>query len=87
MPVIRIKIARMKYSIASTISLHNEEIEQIVNEQVERAIAEYPFAEEIKRLSDMFITEVITKAVHEFYNDSGGRDIVRDAVMKSLRGR
>lgn len=86
LPKIRIEVENMKYQIIHAFSTHNDEIEKAVEEQLTKAIAEYPFESEINKVAVGVITDVIKDSLLDYFRYGPGRVLINDVVLQALGG-
>lgn len=86
LPRIKIEVENMKYAIIHAFSSHNREIEEVVNKQLEAAIANYPFEAEVYRLSGEIITQSIKDSLSDYFKYGEGRKAIDELVKNTLKG-
>ena len=86
MPIVRLEIDNMKYQILHAFQDHNEEIEKIVEEQLNSAIASYPFEEEIRKISRDTISEVISRSIKDYFSYGEGYKLIQELISTAIAG-
>lgn len=81
-PTIRLTIDSMRAEIVSALGIRKSELENVIEEQINRAIKEYPFESEIEST----VNRVITNSIEFYFNEGNGSTIIRNAVTKVLDG-
>ena len=80
LPRIRIEVENMKYQIIHAFSSHNDEIERAVDEELTKAIQNYPFDVQIAKLANEVITEAIKSALQDFFIYGEGRKQIEELL-------
>lgn len=86
LPKIRIEVENMKYTILHAFASHNDEIEKIVEEELSKAIANYPFGNEISKLANEAIADVLKSTIENYFRYGAGREEISSGVEKLLSG-
>lgn len=84
-PKIRIEVENMKYQIIHAFSAHNDEIQQAVENELSRAIAEYPFADKIRAEARDVISQAIERSMKEFFVYGDGYKVIDSIVRENLK--
>ena len=85
LPIIRLEVDRMKYTIQTIISQHASEMD----EGIQRAVDEYCTPENIQRVVthevDRCAKACISEAVHDFFGYNGlGKQVIKDEITARL---
>lgn len=83
-PRIRIELEGMKYQIIHAFASHNTEIEEIVEKELEKAIATFPYEETVARLSSEIIAKAIDESLKEFMIWGKGKKMLREIIDAKL---
>ena len=76
MPMVRLELDYMKQSILHHLGLHENELSKNVNDQIEKAIAEFDFEGEVSRIA----TEAIRKAINFEFTSGDGFIWIQEAI-------
>jgi hypothetical protein len=86
LPKIKIDVENMRYQIVHAFSSHNKEIEKAVDEELKRALENYPFADRIRVEAYDCITKAIHNAVKEYFLYGDGYKTINEIVTKTIKG-
>lgn len=84
LPRIRIEVDRMKYQVEHLFAQHNDELEQIINKELEAAISNYPFEQQIHEIARDVISNAIEAALKDFFKYGKGSEIIEEQISKAL---
>lgn len=84
LPIIKLELQGMKYQIIHAFETHNREVEAVVDEQLQRAIANFPFEEEVQRLSREVISSAIKEALEYYFKYGEGREVIKKSIIEAL---
>lgn len=89
LPRIKIEVERMKYQILHAFQNHDDEIEKVVEAELTKAIETYPFEDEIYKVAQETISEVVSRSVKDYFSYGEGyqliQDIIHDAIQKKVK--
>lgn len=85
LPRIRIEVERMRYQITHAFASHNEEIKQAVEDGLTKALSEYDFEGEIKKVSTEIITTTIKDSLLDYFRYGAGRETINKAVIDAIQ--
>lgn len=74
-PVIKLEINHMKASIIHSLGMHDSEMGDMIDAQVERALAEYDFEGQVTRC----VNECVQQAIYEIFHAPEGEGYRRIA--------
>ena len=80
MPLVRLELERMKEAIVTHLGVVGSEYEQVLGEQISKAIAEYPWEKQVSEITHSVITESITS----WFRYGEGHALISDAVQTAL---
>lgn len=83
-PRIRIELEGMKYQIIHAFASHNDDIENLVAQELEKVIATFPFGETVSRLANEILTKAIDDTLKEFMIWGGGKKVLREIIDTKL---
>ena len=86
LPKIRIEVENMKYQIIHAFAAHNDEIEKAVNEELTKAVQNYPFSEKISQVVNSVIADVITETIKDYFVYGEGRKEISDGIQQLMSG-
>lgn len=84
LPLIRLDLEKMRYSVIHALHDHNLEIEKYVNEELGRQIEAFDYEAAIKRQVEISMGVAVERAVSSFFQTGYGGSIVSDAVVDAL---
>ena len=88
-PTIRIEVERMKYQIIHAFAQHNDELEKMVETELTKVFANYPFEETIRHEAYGVITQAIERSMKEFFVYGDGyktiQAIVNQVIQESIK--
>lgn len=86
MPIVRIEIEGMKQQIAAALTDYGNEIKESVDREIERAIAEYPFRETVRRHAAEAINQSIKSAIDKYFKYGVGATAIEASINEILSG-
>jgi hypothetical protein len=86
MPIIKLELRDMKYNVMHAFNCHTEEIKAEIEKQMEVVINNFPFAEEIKRMTHRVISEAIQISLESYFKYGEGKKAISDMMDSSLKG-
>lgn len=96
MPMIRLEVEGMRYSVIHAFTMHSVEIQQALDKALEKALSDFDFAAVVKAEADRVLRESVVKAVASVASSlmwsepiasiirDGAAQKVREAIEKSL---
>jgi len=80
LPIIKLELDRMRYSVVHAFNQRNAELEEIVNEELEKALENFSYAQEIRKVVDNVLQEAIKRAVESFFMFGGGQQVINEMI-------
>ena len=87
LPRIRIEVDRMKYEILHAFHNRDEEIEKVVEAELTKAIESYPFEDEIYKVAQETISEVVSRSIKDYFSYGEGYKFIQDIISKSIQAK
>jgi len=84
MPRIRIELESMKYEVVHAFLKHNDEIEQFVEKELNRVIAEYPFMEQVTRIANQVIADAVKDCLTNYFRYGDGKEMIETVIKSAL---
>jgi hypothetical protein len=81
-PIIRMEIEGMKANILNALGLYGSELGEVVKENLEKAIKEYPFEEIIKQEA----YNALDSAIKNYFAHGKGRELIESIVDGAING-
>lgn len=76
MPILKIEIDRLKERVTHALVIHEHEISEAVSKAIDKAVASFPFEEEVERI----VHKETREAVERYFRMGEGRKAI-DAVI------
>ena len=80
MPILRMEVEGMKAAIMSHLGIHGSELGEALSREVDKAIAEYDWLGEVKRITHA----VLTDRIHSYFKYGEGAKAVEKAVAEGF---
>ena len=80
MPIIKLEIENMKYSILHYFNQHQERVSEAVAAQIEKVISSYDYEGAVLKAT----TEVLDGTIESFFKYGKGRTMIQDAIQEAL---
>lgn len=81
-PQIRIEVERMKYSIIHMFAQHNQEIEDAVSKELDIALKNYPFAQQVQKTANEILDRAIKSAIEDYLLYGDGYKQLQQAIQE-----
>lgn len=85
LPRVRIEIEGMKHQVLHAFESYNRDVERMIKEKLENAIANYPFEAEIEKISEEVISEAIQSALERYFKYGEGSEVIKKIVADKLK--
>lgn len=79
-PIIRVEVDRLKSSIVHMLGMQGSILGERVAEQIDRAIADYPWQQQVEEA----VSTAVTKAISQYFNYGRGWVAIKEAVEQGL---
>ena len=83
-PKIRIELEGMKYQIVHAFESHNSDIEKLVEQELEKVIANFPYEETVSKLANEILRRAIDETLREFMIWGKGKKVLREIIDAKL---
>lgn len=81
MPVIRLEIQHMKHAIIQHMGLLGSELGDRIEEEVEKAVINYPWEQEVSKIFNQALNDQITS----YFKWGKGGEIIKKAVCEGFK--
>lgn len=83
LPLIKIELDGMRYSIVHALSTHNAEIETYVDENLKKVVEEFDYVTLVKQVATKAITEAVKRSIESYFAYGDGYKNI-DAVITEI---
>ena len=81
MPIIRLEVDRLKYSIVSAMGIRGSELEEKISQSVDKAIMNFDFDGEVRSVFD----KVMKTEIHNYFSYGKGAESIRVAIKEAFQ--
>ena len=75
-PIIKMEIERLRSTIMAHLGVHGSELGEAISEQIDQAIADYPFNAKVREI----VYTQVTKSIESYFAYGHGNKVIKDAI-------
>jgi len=81
MPLVRIQVENMKHSILNHMGVIGSEYAEALDEQIQKALNDYPWEQEVKRI----VREEVTAQIQGFFKYGNGHRAISESIEEAFK--
>lgn len=80
MPIVRLELENMKYSVIHALSTHQEQISKLVEQQLNNVIDNFDYKSVVQKVA----SDALTEAIKNYFHYGEGYQTIVQAVKEAL---